>query len=212
MKRVRCEKQKTMMTTSLLNLTGPIASARRKAHRRVGKVLEPCRAYCSWVDAPFGEVFLARTERGLCRLGFRKSEETFMEDLEQRALLPELAPSKLERERKQLAEYLERKRRCFDLSIDLCWGTAFQWEVLEAVLRIPFGACECYGEVARRIGRPEAPRAVGNALRSNPLAIVIPCHRVVASGGRLGGYAGGLDIKEALMEIEGGEIENARRT
>ncbi len=198
-----------MTTTAVPNLPEPSPSARRKAHRRLETALEPYRAYCGWIDAPFGEVFLARTERGLCRVSFRKTERTLMEELEQRALLPELALSKLERERKQLSEYFGGKRRRFDLPIDLRWGTAFQREVLEAALRIPFGACECYGDVARRIGRPKAPRAVGNALGSNPVAIVIPCHRVVASGGRLGGYTGGVDIKETLMGIEGIEIEEA---
>ena len=198
-----------MTTTAVPSLPEPSLSARRKAHRRLEKAFDPYRAYCGWLDAPFGELFLARTERGLCRVSFRKTEETLMEELEQRALLPELAPSKLERERKQLSEYFEGKRRRFDFPIDLRWGTAFQRDVLEAALRIPFGACESYGEVARRIGRPKAPRAVGNALGSNPVAIVIPCHRVVASGGRLGGYTGGLDIKETLMEIEGIELEEA---
>ena len=79
--------------------------------------------------------------------------------------------------------------------------------MLEAAREIPFGACQCYGDVAERIGRPRAQRAVGNALGSNPIAIVIPCHRVVAAGGRLGGYTGGVDIKRTLMGIEGIETE-----
>ena len=98
-----------MTTTAVPNLPEPSPSARRKAHRRLETALEPYRAYCGWIDAPFGEVFLARTERGLCRVSFRKTERTLMEELEQRALLPELAPSKLERERKQLSEYFGGK-------------------------------------------------------------------------------------------------------
>lgn len=198
-----------MTRNDLPDLPEPSSTARRSAHRALQKAFAPHRAYCCWVKAPFGKVFLARTERGLCRVSFRKDEETLMEELERRALLPELAPSRLGEERKQFSEYFEGKRRRFDLTIDLRWGTAFQRAVLDAARRIPFGAYECYSDVARRIGRPRAQRAVGNALGSNPVAIVIPCHRVVASGGRLGGYTGGVDIKETLMEIEGIEIEEA---
>jgi methylated-DNA-[protein]-cysteine S-methyltransferase len=195
--------------THVPTLPEPTAAACRHAHRALQKAFEPHRAYCDWVEAPFGEVFLARTALGLCRVSFRKTEETLMDELEQRALVPELAPSKLNEEKRQLSQYFAGKRREFDLPIDLRWGTEFQRRVLDAARRIPFGACECYSDVARRIGRPKAQRAVGNALGSNPVAIVIPCHRVVASGGRLGGYTGGLDIKETLMEIEGIEIEEA---
>jgi methylated-DNA-[protein]-cysteine S-methyltransferase len=198
-----------MTTTHVPNLPEPSPAAWRKAQRSLTRAFEPYRAYYGWVDAPFGAVFVARTERGLCRVSFRKTENTLLEELESHALLPEVAPTKVDRERKQLSEYFEGKRRRFDLPIDLRWGTSFQREVLDAARRIPFGACECYSDVARRIGRPKAQRAVGNALGSNPVAIVIPCHRVVATGGRLGGYTGGLDIKETLMQIEGIEIEEA---
>ncbi|MGH9323275.1 MAG: methylated-DNA--[protein]-cysteine S-methyltransferase [Vicinamibacteria bacterium] len=101
------------------------------------------------------------------------------------------------------------KRRRFDVPIDLRWGTEFERKVLDAARRIPFGECRCYGDVAKTIGRPNAHRAVGNALGKNPVAIVIPCHRVVASGGGIGGYTGGLDIKRTLMEIEGIELSEA---
>jgi methylated-DNA-[protein]-cysteine S-methyltransferase len=114
-----------------------------------------------------------------------------------------MAPGKLDRERSELDEYFEGKRRRFDLPIDLRWGTEFQKSVLETARRIPFGEYWSYADVARRAGRPNAQRAVGSALGKNPVAIVIPCHRVMASGGGIGGYTGGLDIKRTLMRIEG---------
>jgi methylated-DNA-[protein]-cysteine S-methyltransferase len=171
------------------------------------KALAPARAYCAWVDAPFGPVFLAKTAKGVCRVSFRKSEDDLLTELERKALLPEMAPEKLARERRELGEYFQGKRRKFDLPIDLRWGTPFQRSVLRAASRIPFGECCGYGEVAKRVGRPNAQRAVGSALGKNPVAIVIPCHRVVASGRRIGGYTGGLDVKRSLMEIEGIQVQ-----
>lgn len=181
----------------------PSENAWMKAHFALMDAFEPLRAFCGWVEAPFGRVFLAKTSKGICRLGFRRTEDALLTDLERHRVLPEMAPAKLERERRELEEYFAGKRRRFDVPIDVRWGSPFQKEVLEATSRIPFGTCQCYSDVAKEIGRPNAQRAVGNALGSNPVAILIPCHRVVAAGGALGGYTGGLDIKKTLMEIEG---------
>ena len=178
----------------------------RNAHQRLMKALEPSRVYGAWVDAPFGDVFLARTEKGVCRISFRQSEDALLSDLEGRSLLPEMAPRKLDRERRELAEYFRGKRREFEMPVDLRWGTDFQRRVLRATRRIPFGEAARYSDIAREIDRPKAQRAVGNALGSNPVPIVIPCHRVIASGGGIGGYTGGLDIKRTLMRIEGLEV------
>ena len=178
----------------------------RSAHERLMQALDPSRVYCAWIDAPFGDVFLARTEKGLCRVSFRRSEDELLSDLERRSLLPEMAPEKLERERRELAEYFGGKRRAFDVPVDLRWGTDFQRRVLRATRRIPFGEAARYSDIARKIDKPKAQRAVGNALGSNPVPIVIPCHRVIASGGGIGGYTGGLDIKRTLMRIEGLEV------
>lgn len=176
------------------------------AHERLMKALEPSRALCAWIEAPFGPVFLARTEKGICRVSFRQGEDELLSDLERRSLLPEMAPNELDRERRELEEYFGGKRRRFDLPIDLRWGTEFQKRVLRETSRIPFGESARYADVARRIGRPNAQRAVGNALGRNPVPIVIPCHRVIASNGGIGGYTGGLDIKRTLMRIEGQEV------
>lgn len=187
-------------------LPAPPDSCCQEAHQSLMKAFEPSRAFCAWVDAPFGPIFLAKTGKGICRLSFRRSEDELLAELEQRSLLPEMAPEKLDRERRELGEYFEGRRRRFELPIDLRWGTEFQKSVLKAASRIPFGECWCYTDVARSVGRPNSQRAVGSALGKNPVAIVIPCHRVVASGGGIGGYTGGLDIKRTLMEIEGIEL------
>jgi methylated-DNA-[protein]-cysteine S-methyltransferase len=191
------------------DLPAPPESLYQEAHQKLMKAFEPSRAFCAWIDAPFGPVFLAKTSKGLCRVSFRRSQEELLGELEVRSLLPEMAPGKLERERRELGEYFAGKRRRIDVPVDLRWGTEFQRKVLAAARRIPFGECQCYADVAKRVGRPNAQRAVGNALGKNPVAIVIPCHRVVASGGGLGGYTGGLDVKRKLMEIEGIELEEA---
>ena len=190
---------------NLPGLPQPPDSLWREAHQKLMRALEPSRAYCTWIDAPFGRVFLAKTEKGVCRLSFRQSEDDLLSDLERRSLLPEMAPRKLGRERRELAEYFEGKRREFELPVDLRWGSDFQRSVLRETSRIPFGDCSRYADIARQIGRPNAQRAVGNALGKNPIAILIPCHRVVASNGGIGGYTGGLDIKRTLMTIEGRE-------
>jgi O-6-methylguanine DNA methyltransferase len=101
----------------------------------------------------------------------------------------------------QVCEYLAGKRRDFDLHLDVR-GTEFQRTVWDELCRIPFGVTRSYAEVAREIGRPTAVRAVGTANGANPLPLVVPCHRVVATGGKLGGYGGGLDLKRRLLAME----------
>ena len=179
----------------------------REAHRRLEKTFREKRAYCCRVDGPFGPVYLARTERGVCRVSFKRTEDDFMEELESRELLPERALSKLTREKRELQDYFSGRCRRFRLPIDLRWVTPFQKSVLDATARIPFGEVVSYSDIARRIGNPAAQRAVGGALGKNPVAIIIPCHRVVSSDGSIGGYTGGLDIKRELMRIEGITLE-----
>ncbi len=101
----------------------------------------------------------------------------------------------------QVAEYLSGKRADFELALDLR-GTEFQLAVWSAVLEIPYGETRTYAELARAVGRPTARRAVGTANGANPVSLVVPCHRVIASGGKLGGYAGGLDLKAKLLAME----------
>lgn len=105
----------------------------------------------------------------------------------------------------QLAEYAEGQRRTFDLPVRLD-GTAFQRKVWDALARIPFGHTRSYQDIAEEIGRPGASRAVGQANHHNPVAPIVPCHRVITSTGTLGGYGGGMDLKRALLEHEGAQV------
>ena len=109
----------------------------------------------------------------------------------------------LQRAAAQLNEFFSGQRQSFDLPLDLTNGTAFQQAVWQALLAIPFGQTTSYGELARRIGRPKAVRALGAAVGRNPIGIIVPCHRVIGADGSLTGYAGGLDRKTALLRIEG---------
>lgn len=102
---------------------------------------------------------------------------------------------------KQISEYLEGKRKEFTLPL-LIKGTKFQEKVWNALLQIPYGETRTYGEIAKQIGNEKASRAVGGANHNNPIMIVVPCHRVIGSNKKLVGYAGGLDIKEALLKLE----------
>lgn len=201
--------ENTRKVREVPDLSLPSETAWKQAHSELMEALQSVRVVYDWLDAPFGKVFLAKTERGLCRVSFRRQEDELVDDLEKRELLPEKDDGELEPERRQLEEYFEGKRERFDLPVDIRWGTPFQRKVLEAANDIPFGQCACYSDIAERIGHPNAQRAVGNALGKNPVAIVVPCHRVVASGGGLGGYTGGLDIKKTLMDIEGIHVEEA---
>jgi methylated-DNA-[protein]-cysteine S-methyltransferase len=107
----------------------------------------------------------------------------------------------------QVQEYFDRRRRTFDLPLDLESATDFQREVYAELVRIPHGRVVTYGELAEAVGRAELARAVGQAVGANPLPILIPCHRVVAAEGRLGGFTGGLAVKAALLRTENVEVE-----
>jgi methylated-DNA-[protein]-cysteine S-methyltransferase len=106
---------------------------------------------------------------------------------------------------RQLKEYFEGQRKVFELRLDLSFGTAFQQSVWQALLKIPFGHTRCYADVASAIAKPKAVRAVGAAVGRNPLSIIVPCHRVLGADGTLTGYAGGLERKTYLLQLEGGQ-------
>lgn len=103
----------------------------------------------------------------------------------------------------QVCAYLDGKRSTFDVDVDLTWVTPFRRDVLLECARVPRGEVATYADLARRVGRPTAFRAVGNTMRTNPIPIVIPCHRIVGSNGGLTGFGGGLDMKQRLLELEG---------
>jgi methylated-DNA-[protein]-cysteine S-methyltransferase len=158
------------------------------------------------LDSPVGTLVLASTQHGLARLAYVDDgeEEAVMEDIAAR-LSPRMlaAPRRLDAPRRELDEYFAGRRRAFDLALDLSLLSDFMRRVLNATAAIPYGEVATYREVATAAGSPRGFRAAGNALGSNPLPIVLPCHRVLHSGGGLGGYTGGLDRKRTLLTIEG---------
>lgn len=154
------------------------------------------------VETPIGPLYLAISELGLCRLDFNEPEEQFISRLDTMAHVVK-DPGALAKFAGELGEYFAGKRRTFDVPIDWRGVGAFQRSVLEAALHIPAGSYWTYQQVAQFIGKPKASRAVGQALARNPVAIFVPCHRVLASDGSLHGYAGGLERKHTLLTLEG---------
>jgi len=156
-------------------------------------------------DSPFGPLLVAVTRRGLVRLSY--PERPVDEELEElsRTVSPRIlhAPKATDEVRRELDEYFAGHRRSFDVPLDLSSVAGFRRRILGATARIPFGAVRTYREVATSAGNDRAVRAAGNALGSNPIPIVVPCHRVVRTGGGLGGYTGGLDRKRRLLQLEG---------
>jgi methylated-DNA-[protein]-cysteine S-methyltransferase len=151
------------------------------------------------VGSPVGDLFLAATERGLCRISYRVEgqEEELARSFGVRVLRLPLDPV-----RRELDEYFEGRRRTFDLPLDLRVAP-FHEAVLHELARVPYGRTDTYGSLAARVGRPKAARAVGTVMNRNPIPIVLPCHRIVGASGALTGYAGGLEVKRALLELEG---------
>lgn len=155
--------------------------------------------------SPLGYLTVALSPQGICRLSFpNESPSEMVAAL--KAIFPQATmkenPGVAEEVFRQLNEYFAGKRCIFDLPLDLR-GTPFQLHVWQALRAIPYGTTCSYGDIARTIGRPRAARAVGRAIGSNPVGIIIPCHRVIGSRGDLRGFGGGLDIKEKLLRLEG---------
>lgn len=156
------------------------------------------------IDSPVGELLVATTEKGLVRLAYGTDLESLISDLAH-DISPRVleAPPKTDPVRRSLDEYFDGKRKQFELPIDWRLSKGFYRKVLQATARIPFGAVSTYRDMASKAGNARATRAAGNAVGSNPIAIVVPCHRVLRTGGGLGGYGGGLDKKVFLLELEG---------
>jgi methylated-DNA-[protein]-cysteine S-methyltransferase len=163
------------------------------------------KIFYTMVKSPVGELFLAGTDGKLTDLRFGAPRNVFPG--------PEWVKSDrpFGRVRKQLRAYFEGKLREFDLQLEP-EGTTFQLEAWKQLRMIPYGQTISYGEQARRMGRAGAARAAGAANRANPIAIIIPCHRVIGAAGHLTGFGGGLDIKQRLLELEGAAgFRTARR-
>jgi methylated-DNA-[protein]-cysteine S-methyltransferase len=163
------------------------------------------------VESPFGDLIVARTERGVVEValpthrGSRQREEQVLEQLAT-LVSPRVleSPSRLDEERRQLDEYFTGKRERFDVPVD--WALTpkgFRNRALHAVARIPYGKTKTYAEIAKAAGNSRAFRAAGTACGHNPVPLIVPCHRVVQSGGGIGNYGGGPEMKRALLDLEG---------
>ena len=165
--------------------------------------------YYSKLDSPVGVLYVGVSEQGMVLLDLHGGE--FLRKPSFNGSDPSRSHSKIEwveSEKKtaayvrELKEYFSGKRKEFSLPLDLR-GTEFQKRCWRALLKIPYGKTRSYAEIAREVGSPRSFRAVGQANHHNPIAIVVPCHRVITSAGTLGGYGGGLDMKEKLLRLEG---------
>jgi methylated-DNA-[protein]-cysteine S-methyltransferase len=156
------------------------------------------------VDSPVGRLLLAATDVGLVRVAYaREGHDTVLQALADR-ISPRIlaAPARLDAAARQLEEYFAGTRQAFDLPLDWQLAAGFRAAVLHRLPAIGYGRTASYASVAALAGRPRAVRAVGTACATNPLPVVIPCHRVVRSDGSLGGYLGGVEAKRALLTLE----------
>ena len=157
-----------------------------------------------FTDTPLGLMWLWATELGLCGVGFGDSVERSLLRRMARFGIGSPEPVRtplLDRAKTQLLTYYDRQEDAFDLPLDLR-GTDFQHKVWERLRGVPYGEKTSYGEIALMLGIPNGSQAVGQAVGANPVAIIVPCHRVVGAGGALIGYAGGTERKAALLELE----------
>jgi methylated-DNA-[protein]-cysteine S-methyltransferase len=154
------------------------------------------------IDSPVGELLVAATDRGLCRISYRPDG---MDEVLARTFGARVLRLPLDEVRRELDEYFAGRRHAFDLPLDLRVAP-FQEAVLRELARVPYGRTDTYGSLAAKAGRPRAARAVGTVMNRNPIPIVLPCHRIVGADGSLTGYAGGLDVKRRLLELEGATL------
>jgi len=159
------------------------------------------------IDSPVGSLLVAATSAGLVRLAFeRDDDDEVLEQLAQRVSPRVLeAPARLDEVRRELDEYFTGRRDHFELTLDWRLSAGFRRTVLETLYAdVRYGHTVSYLELATMVGNPKASRAVGTAMATNPIPIVVPCHRVLRTGGHLGGYGGGLPAKIKLLELESG--------
>lgn len=154
---------------------------------------------CTRYVSPLGTMLLAATDKGLAGVWFEGQKY----EPDARGWPEDASHPVLRTAIRQLTDYYAGRRASFDLPLDLQVGTAFQQSVWQALLAIPAGGTTSYAELGRRLGRPQAARAIGAAVGRNPVSVVVPCHRVLGTGGSLTGYAGGLPRKSALLKLEG---------
>ena len=156
------------------------------------------------VDSPLGPLLLAATETGVVRLAYEREDHDQVLQALALKVSPRVlhAPGRLDDAARQLEGYFTGRRRAFDVPLDLRLSAGFRRQVLDHLRTIAYGRTESYSSVARATGRAQAVRAVGSACATNPVPLLVPCHRVLRSDGTLGGYVGGLGAKQALLELE----------
>lgn len=184
--------------------------ARRAVERSMERAAQAGAADLAYaaMDSILGPLLVVQSPEGLVRVAYAGGEDADRElDRLAARLSPRVvhAPAAVDAPRREIDEYLDGRRSAFEIPVDLALVGPFAREVLDATTAIPYGEVTTYGELACVVGRPRAARAVGNALGSNPIPIVIPCHRILRAGGGLGGYTGGTHIKRKLLAVEGRE-------
>lgn len=192
----------------MLAASRPDPSAYDRLHQRLERSAQDARlldiAYTT-IDTPVGVLTLAATPVGLVRVAYEvEGHDAVLQTLADR-ISPRIlrSPGRLEAAAYQLDEYFAGRRTEFDLALDRVLSTGFRRTVQELLPSIGYGRTESYAQVAARVGSPQASRAVGTACATNPLPVVIPCHRVLRTDGTLGGYIGGTAVKTRLLELEG---------
>jgi methylated-DNA-[protein]-cysteine S-methyltransferase len=167
------------------------------------------RAGYGRIDSPLGPLFIAASDAGVCEIGFgiNENETVFQHHLEERGFRPVADWNAVAGVARQLREYFGGQRDRFEVPLDFSGVSPFTRSVLTATAQVPFGSLSSYRDIAQQVGRPSATRAVANALGRNPIPVIVPCHRVIRSDHSLGGYTGGLEIKEQLLSLEGVSIK-----
>lgn len=165
------------------------------------------------VDSPVGRLLLAATEAGLVRVAFASEDHDAVLEALGRRISPRIlnAPARLDAVAAQLDAYFAGNRRSFDVPVDFTLSSAFRRTVQEHLPEIGYGHTATYKELAALVGSPKAVRAVGTACATNPLPVVVPCHRILRTDGGLGGYLGGLEAKTTLLTLEGALDDGGRR-
>jgi methylated-DNA-[protein]-cysteine S-methyltransferase len=166
---------------------------------------KPTTAWYGEVDSPVGPLFVAASDAGVCEIDFASShiQTEVMRRIEQRGFHPIPNQTAITTVAGQLNEYFNGERDQFEVPLDFSGVTPFTKAVLVATNKVPFGHLSTYRQIAESIGQPTAMRAVGNALGRNPIPVIVPCHRIVRSDSKMGGYTGGPHIKERLLKLEG---------
>ncbi|MFF0451314.1 methylated-DNA--[protein]-cysteine S-methyltransferase [Streptomyces sp. NPDC004609] len=189
-------------------LSTPVdADTLRRLHRRLEQAAEQADlidvAYTT-IDSPVGKLLLAATPKGLVRVAYAGEDHDRVLEALGRKLSPRIlrAPKRLEEAAREIDEYFARRRRVFDVTLDLSLSRGFRRLVQTHLPEIGYGQTRSYRDMAELVGNPKAVRAVGTACATNPLPIVVPCHRVLRTDGTLGGYIGGLEAKTTLLDLE----------